>query len=89
MDVSIARACNAAARDEIDVGAVIASGQLFSACEPAVALEKAGNKHKTIFGKILFALHESRRREGARLIRQYRHLIADPISAVPPSLDAA
>ena len=56
---------------ESDTKAVVASGQLFPAWETTLT------PFKMIFAKTLFALHESRRREGERLICQYRHLISD------------
>ena len=38
---------------------------------------------KGLFGAVLDALHDSRRRQAARVIHQYRHLIAAPRSVKP------
>ena len=43
---------------------------------------------KGLFGALLDALHDSRRRQAARVIHQYRHLIAAPRSVKPRGTQA-
>jgi hypothetical protein len=42
-------------------------------------------KRKSIFKRLLIALHVSRRRQARNVMRSYRHLLADDILDRPPS----
>jgi hypothetical protein len=42
-------------------------------------------KRKSIFRRLLIALHVSRRRQARNVMRSYRHLLADDILDRPPS----
>ena len=71
--LSVARAPSAEANEESDAKSFVPLASTPPAYKPNTTIERALKSFRTIFGKIMFALDESGRRQGDWMIRCYRH----------------